>query len=241
MRWNQEERSTEALRSANVGTRYKVIEGSLGFQSDFSAPAFDLFAGAPLGISLLDNLYAGLSKYGASLGDIRVEAVGSLADVNVQAFLLSFGLIVRVRLDKIEVQSPDVRRINLERLSSIAADLLRTMKKVKPNLEFSRHTLTVDLHGHLEKKSPADFLSRFVTQDPKGIGPLVGKGVVYYLGAEGRRLMASVTVDLSQRVADALYFRVQAQWDGQKLEANEITSTAMGYFNEALASLELEM
>jgi hypothetical protein len=214
-----------------------VAEGAIGLVSDFSHPIFDLFRD----LSILDHLYEGLAKHGLKLSDMRFETTGSFGDIHVLAYLFNFAVVVRIRLDKIEIQSLVPSRVDLDRLTNVVEEVFRAVRTTRSDLGFAKHTLTFDLHGSLEGQSAPDFISRYATGNLERLGPSVGKGAVFYFGAEGVRLMSSLTLDLSQRVVEGLYLRAYMVWDGQRLQATELGSVAGKHLEEVFKTIDLEI
>ena len=108
--------------------------------------------------------------------------------------------------------------------------------------------MAASFHGVLENSSVSlskagpskDFIDQFVTQPPKDLGPHVGNGVVYYFGPQEHRLSAAVTFDLSVRIPDGLYVRLQAAWDGQSVHAQDLPAVFGNYLRVVYADFGLE-
>jgi hypothetical protein len=201
----------------------------------YSETAFDLFQN----LSLLSLIYGELSKHGVGLGNMTLITAGSLSEVNLQAYLPNYVGVVRVHFDRTEIQSLDLTRVDTPTLVSISTSVFKAMATAKPALKYKTHALTLNLHGKLSGSSASAFISKYVTARPKGLGPEVGRGVVFYAGADGSQLMSTLTLDLSGLVADALYVKLFSTWDGAKLEPPQLATLVQKHVDSVLNSVDL--
>lgn len=219
--------------------RLHVVKGDLTFDAGFVRPEFALLRDTP---GLLSQLYRRLEPHGLRLTDLRVErGTGSVADSHVLCYLFNYRMMVRIRVERIEVVCSDLPQDYIQKFEPGITDTLWAVKDQLPNVAFRAFALAVGLHGQLEGQALRDYLGRFATNPPKELGPLTGSGTVFYFGPEGDRLLSSVTVDMSALIPDALYVRAQAVWDATKLPLESLSVQAQDFVRSAVGRLGLEL
>ena len=129
----------------------------------------------------------------------------------------------------------------MERFKAATLDVLRAIKDYKQDLSFRAFAVAIGLHAKLEGKQVRDYLAGFVVNAPKSLGPPTGGGVVFYFGAEGGRLLSTVTADVSAVVPDGLFIRVHGVWDAGHVSAEAVPGMADAFVRKALESLELQV
>lgn len=216
---------------------FKVAQGDLNFQANFPEPAFELFRDS-LGLQRL--LFTKLARHRVQLTDIRVDpGNGTLGDYSLLSYLFNFSVSVRIRLERVEIQSFDLARVDVNKLNEAGVDVLEAIRSHVPSLSFKTHVLSVGLHGKLEGISVREFLSRFVTSGPKNLGPSIGNGAVFYFGPDAERLMSAVTTDLSSLIDGGLYVRLHVIWDASKVPIEGLPGVGDKYLRDALTQLDL--
>ncbi|HLY22250.1 MAG TPA: hypothetical protein VKT83_07255 [bacterium] len=216
----------------------KVSRADLTHQADFVEPGFALFGGDPVGLTR--RLFAKLSPYGVRLTDIRWDqGGGSLGDFSLLCYLFNFAATLRIKLEKVEIQCLDLNRVNVQQLTAASMDALTLFEAPELNTRFKTHSLSLGIHALLENTNTRDFINKFAFRGPENLGPNVGHGIVFYYGAQDKRLSAAVTIDLSAIVKDGLYFRVLSVWDGQKVSTRELTTVAADFLRSVYASFGL--
>ena len=87
------------------------LRGEIFLRAVFAQPAFALWELNRLA-ELYQIIFASLSSHGLQLSDMKMEqGAGSLGDVQFSCFLKSFNGAVRLRLDRVEIQSFDDLRV----------------------------------------------------------------------------------------------------------------------------------
>lgn len=209
------------------------------FEAGFPKPEFGLFRD---GAALLDRLYQSLEPYGLRLTDIRAErGAGHVGDQHMLLYLFNYVMTVRVRVERIEVVCSDLRPEHVETFKAAILDVLRAVKDFKPDLSFRAFALAVGLHATLAGTRVRDYLARFVANAPDNLGPSTGSGVVFYFGAEGDRLLSTVTADVSAVVPDGLFVRVHGVWDGGSVSPDTLAGIADAFVRRALEGVELQL
>jgi hypothetical protein len=212
--------------------------GDFTHHADFVEPAFGLFGDA---VNLHKRLFAALSHHGVRLADMRWDqGGGTLGDANLLCHLFNFAVVLRVRLERVEIQCVDLNRINAKQLTQAGLEILNVLEGSEPGIRFKTHSFAMNFHGFLKNGSTTEFIGRFVSLEPSDLGPHVGSGVVFYFGAQGSRLSSSVTFDLSARLKEGLYFKVQSVWDAGKLPTNELPAALSSHVRDVLSRFDLE-
>jgi hypothetical protein len=150
------------------------------------------------------------------LGDVGITVNGIKSDVgdgslgayNVNFWLLGFRALVRVRLERVEIQVNNLTRQDLDQLEGAVIKLIRALSKADPKSVIASYTIDLGLHGSLVGTDPKGHLGRFLRAAPNSSTPLIGCGVVFYLGADDIATVRSVTADLSGVLPGNLYVRL---------------------------------
>jgi hypothetical protein len=222
-----------------VAIKLDVSKADLAFEAGFPQPEFGLFRDVA---TLLDFLFKRLEPYGLRLSDIRVErGAGSVGDQHILCYLFNYGMTVRVRVERIEVVCSELPVNYLEKFKGAILGVLRAVKDFRSDLSFRAFAVAVGLHAKLEGWQARDYLARFVTNAPQGLGPSTGNGVVFYFGPEGDRLLSTVTGDLSAVVQDGVFVRIHGVWNAEKVGADALSETADAFIRQALDRLGLQL
>ncbi len=218
---------------------FHVARADLNFEAGFSEPEFALFRDTA---ELLRQLFKHLEPHGARLSDIRVErGAGSTADFHILCYLFNFWMTIRIRLDRIEIICSEFPRDHAEKFSAAIVDTLRAISSFRGDLSFRAYALVIGLHGNVDGKSSEEFLSRFATNVPTGLGPSVGSGTVMYFGPANERQMCALTVDRSAVVQDALFVRTHVVWDAKRVESQNLPKIAGAFVSQALSEIGLQL
>lgn len=217
---------------------FNVHRGEMLFQAVFSRPAFHLITNLPDLYAVFFNTF---SRHGLQLRDMKIEqGAGGLGDLALSFFLMNFTVVVRFRLDRVEVQCFDTVRVSEEHLHEMSVDLLGIFEKNSYGISFQTYSVGVDIHGSVEgETNVGDFLAKYKGSTPENSDPLLASGVVFYYGSAENRLNSSLTVDVSAAFQNALFIRVNSVWDPAKLSIEEFGKRAREHFYQALSSVGL--
>lgn len=204
---------------------FKVERGDLNFHANYAEPLFALWKDTD---QLFQRLFSSLSKHGLQLTDLKWNQLGSVGDVQLNFYLFNFAVGVRVRIDRIEVETFDIRKVDQEQLERAVIDLIGALRSHKPELSFTAYSLAIGYHGKLATGSASDF-TRALTAAPRDLGMQAGAGAVFYYGPEEGRVSSAVTADLSAVIADALFFRTLVVWDASRVALDELRVQMTGY------------
>lgn len=189
---------------------FRVEKSELNVQLNFASPYWPLAQN-------ISGLYAGLLKrmaeFGVTSQALRPDvADGSLGAFNVNFWMLQFGVIVRIRLDSVELNAPNFA-IDANQLERAFVALDQSLRDVQPDLKYSTSTVTILMHGRVDGFEPKQFLERFSNSRPEGLGSFLGSGTVFYFEGRPPLTLLSVTADLSTAVAGGISVRVHSVFD----------------------------
>lgn len=222
-----------------MAIKFDATRADLAFEAGFGQPEFALFRDTS---GLFRHLFKRLEPHGLRLIDMKIErGSGNVADYHVLCYLFNFVMTIRVRLERIDVYCTELPRDYVQKFSAAILDALAAVQAHLPDLSFRVHALAVGLHGLLEGQPASEYLSRFVSNVPSGLGASTGNGVVFYFGPEGDRLLSSLTMDKSVLVPDGLYVRSHVIWDAKKVEIKNLATIAEGFVKQALSTIGLEL
>jgi hypothetical protein len=222
-----------------VAIKLEVEKADLTFEAGYPQPEFGLFRDAAV---LLQHLFRRLEPYGLRLTDIRFErGAGNVGDQHILFSMFNYSMTVRIRIERIEIICSDMPQDQVEKFKAAILDVIRAVKDYRPDLSFRAFAIIVGLHAKLEGEQVRDYLTRFVTNVPQGLGPSTGSGVIFYFGSEGDRLLSFVTADVSAVVQGAAYLRIHGMWDAQKVAPDALTGVADSFVRRALESLGLQL
>jgi hypothetical protein len=205
------------------------------YQAILERPRFDWIQNWP---RLSESIYERLQPLGLRLADIKVEAVGSFADFLLTASLLNHSTLIRLRLDRVEVECYNVSAAS-KVLDEIVVSVLEGIKADDSQLRFSAMTSAVSLHGDVDGMSAHEFLSRFSRAGGIELGPLEGAGTALYFGESGRRTSANVTLDRSARQPGWVFVRLSAFWNASSVKPAELPGLTGDLISEAFGRLGL--
>ena len=218
---------------------FNVARADVSLESTYAQPDFGLFRDTT---GLVGHLFGRLQPHGLRTQDVKIErGDGSVADFRIACHLFNYRLGVLVRTEKVESACLNVLEGEVEQFAAVTIDALSAVKEHQPSIVFRSHTVAVTMHGALEGASTGDYLSRFATNIPSGLGPLTGCGGVMYFGTEGDRILSSVTVDLSGVVPGGLFVRAYAVWDASKVEPSVLPARVRAFVRRAVEAFGLDV
>lgn len=191
-------------------------------------------------IPVYERFLEAFGKYGASLRDLKYEGA-VLSEANISCSLLNFSVLVRVRLDRLEVTFFRLDMIDEKAASQIAVDAWNAIKASNDSVELVQHGVTVATHVELPGTfSYGALLNRYVVA-PSELKSHTRSGVVFYLGEDQTRgeKGGSIVLDHSILKDGALYLKVSAVFDAAKVPINAVGSSMDEYFTRQLANLGL--
>jgi len=217
----------------------EVTKADLTVEAALPRPEFTLFRDAA---ALLDCLYRRLEPYGLRLTDIRVErGAGNVGEQHFLLYLFNYWMTVRIRVERVEVYCSDLPPGQFDRFKAAMLDVLGAVKDHRPDLSFRTFGIALEIHARLEGQPVRDYLARFATNNPTGLGPPSGSGVVFYFGPEGDRLLSAITADVSAVVSEGLYLRIHGVWDAGRVAPDALGGIAEGFVRQAIEGFGLQL
>ncbi len=218
--------------------KFVVKHSDALFAAHYIFPAFALINTAP---SLHQNMLRNLRQYGLTIQEIRIEGGHpNLADAHVTYSFNALNMLITVWLERVEVLCSDLRRARQEQVLEMAMAALESLHSTVPELQIETYTATLNLHGIPSDTESAQFITPYVHSAPEGLGTVLGSGVVYYFGPEAERRSASLVMDMSAVIPEAVFIKMSVVFDGTKLTREQIPSAIRDYLSQMLTSLHLE-
>ena len=222
-----------------MAIKLDVGKADLTFEAGFPQPEFGIFRD---GAALLHHLFKRLEPYGLRLNDLRVErGAANVGDHQIICYLFNFWMTVRIRIDRIEVICSELPRDYVEKFTGAILEVLSSIKDYQPDLSFRTFGVAVGLHAKLEGLLAREYLAGLVPNVLQNLGPSTGGGGIFYFGAEGNRLFASISADVSAMVQDAVYLRIHGVWDAKKVAPDSLSEVAEVLVRQALDGLGLSL
>ena len=211
----------------------------LVYSAHLEPPAFDL---AARWVELQSALYSHFSPYKLRLTDMKVESSGpNPADIAIACWMLSYGLSVRFRLDKVEVWSNSTRLVTDKTLvSDLVQHAMEALRAASPEARIHTHSLVVALHGAHEKPSPVVRVTEFVTKTPPGAPELSASGVSFFCQLPSGNGVGSIILEHSGLVQDGTFIRISSEQAGS-VPVRDALGKAIEFFQAAVERLGFEM
>jgi hypothetical protein len=209
------------------------------YQGQFSDFAFRLLANP---VPIYDSFMKVFKKYGVSLRDLKFET-GDFSQTNINCSLLNFNVLVRVKVEQLEVSFYRFESIGNEKAAQIVNDAWEALSRTDKGLTLSHHNVTVQMHTDLPAGLPLRAVTdRYVTT-PEKFRPHAGSGVILYLGEDlptGER-GGTIVLDTSLVKQGALFVRVTGIFDAAQVPIHLIGPRMDAYLTEHLAALGLAL
>ena len=217
----------------------KPIKTEIEYQGQFVALAFKLLTNP---IPVYEGFLEVFSKHGASLRDLKYEG-SVLSEASISCSLLNLNVLVRVRLDRLEVTFFRLDSIDEKTAGQIPVDAWNVVKASNDSVELVQHGVTVATHAELPGTLSYDALLRRYVVAPSELSTHTRSGVVFYLGEDQARgeKGGSIVLDHSILKDRALYLKVGAVFDAAKIPIDAVGSSMDGFFTRQLGNLGLAM
>jgi len=214
----------------------RITHGDLLFTGRFLRPTFGLFSETQ---RLFQAVAETLQPYGFQPADLKWEQGVGPGDMQLTFPLLGYSIVMRLRVDRIEVQSFDLRRVDTSQTRDATRDLLKLVEGVS-GICFDTYSLAVGYHGLLDGTSLTSYLAGYTLVPAAALGVLVGAGTSFYYGPEAGRVSSSVTLDRSAAVPEGLFVRVNGVWNAGTITPDQIGITVVEFLEHAMLQFALE-
>ena len=224
---------------AGTGLRnFQVEKSDLVIQVNFGARLWALMHNIPL---MYEALLREMGEFGVAADGVRSEGGGgSLADYNVNFWALNLRLLVRIRLEGVELQT-DMQGVELDYLERAFVSLTRALRVAHKDLPFTTYAVTANLHGQPDGVSAKDYLLDFMGKAPDGLGPISGYGAIFSLEPDPPCSSFTVSAQPSAALAEKVYIGVKSIFDGTAVGPEQLRKMAEEKTNLALNALGLKI
>ena len=221
-------------------TEFTTIKGDLQIQAGFSAPAFDLLK---TNTPLAANIYKTLQKYELRLSDMRTIRSGESFDSTwLDLTLFNYQSTLRVGLERIEANAYNIVQTPMQQTLDAFRDLNKAIHETIPSYTFKTLSLAVALHGTSPDKKIKDLPLQYIKNPPQmGFGPLATAGATFTFGATQDQLSASVTIENSYTLPDALFLRFYVAWDPSRTPIDTLKTSVDSFIRNTAKGLDLEI
>ena len=126
---------------------FAVEQGNLQLHANYTEPLFAIWRDTD---QLLQRLFVGLSKHGLRLTDLKWDQSGnSVGDVQLNFYLFNFAVAVRIRIDRLEVEVFDIKKVTADQLEEAVLDLVAGLRTHKPEMAFSAYSVAIGVSSHV--------------------------------------------------------------------------------------------
>ncbi len=223
-------------------TQFVFKKGYFNFQAEFARPALDLLS-QPVAQKLAEELLTRLGPaHGMRISHLKINhGDGDLGRANLGCSLFDFNAVLRIGLERLELETYYVERIGRETLSQGTLNAAQAMIAVAGKNPFSTWMVDLGLHGQLPGTTPKVFIGKFQKSQPSIGGALTGSACSFYFGPLKERLSCLIGLDMSAVVEDGLFFRKRTLWDAAALPVEAFPERASADLDSALADLGLSL
>jgi hypothetical protein len=214
---------------------FRIERSELNVQLSFASPFWPL-------ANNIAALYAGLlthmRDFGVTSYRIRPDSAdGSLGAFNVNFWMLDYGVIVRIRLDGVELNSQNFA-VDADQLERAFRALDQSLREALHELTYSGYVVTVGMHGRVEGMEAREFLDTFTRNAPMGLGKSMGSGAVFYFEGSPPATLLSVSADLSAVVAGGVFVKVHGVYD-ESMKPEGLRASAEQQLEQSIKALGL--
>lgn len=215
---------------------FDTQRSEISIQGTFESELWSLFHAVP---RLYSGLLHGLRDTGITPNSIKVDkGDGSLGGYNIQFGLFDFRVLVRVRLDRFEIDFRNIVQSNIASVEHVLVGLVDALTASTSAFRVASYLVDLHMHGDVVGVDRNEYLGRFVKNVPD-LGPSLGSGCVFYFGDQPGAPLRTVTVDLSGVVPGKVYVRLFTFLDGA-IAPGELSTVVEKEAKASLAALGLE-
>lgn len=215
----------------------KPIKSEIQYLGEFSELAFDMLsAPIPLYKSLLKNL----GKYGATTKDLNIYTM-EISEANVSCPLVSLDALVRVRLDKLEVNFLDLGKIGQELASEVLVDVYEALQNADSSISVSYHTISIKTQAQGVNATYLDLIRKFISSPPSLSEQTTG-GVAFYLVDDQPKGVTggSIIIDRSTLYEEGVYISITANFDASLVPIKSVREKVTEYHAFCLEHLNIK-
>lgn len=222
-------------------TKRKLIpfdseRSDLSIQGTFESELWCLFHDVP---RLYSRLLHALRDTGITANSIKVEnGDGSLGGYNVSFSLFELRILVRIRLDRFEIEYRNMVHTGIAPVEHVLVRLVDALTSSTSDFRVASYLVDLHLHGDVVGMDRNKYLARYVRNAPD-LGRSLGSGCVFYFGDHPGAPIRTVSMDLSGVVPGKVYVRLYALLEGS-IAAGELTGAIQKEANASMAAIGLK-
>ena len=218
---------------------FRLRDAAFSVQARLRAPLWNLVQNMP---TVCSCVLERLAPFGIGLNELRIDnRDGNLGEANLGFWALDLHARCSIRLADVEVHCQDLIQVETRQIDHLTRALLGATLDSQPGTSFADYQVTFRMHGAPDTSSPATFLQRFTTSEPKGLGPATGSGASFHFGPSGHRVSCAISADMSSSFTDSIYLATRVVFDGDQLTKEDLMAEAGRYLNASLAALGLTL
>ena len=215
---------------------FDTQRSDISIQGTFESELWSLFHDVP---RLYSGLLHGLRDTGITPNSIKVDnGDGSLGGYNVQFWLFDLRVLVRVRLDRFEIDFRNTVQSDIVPVDHVLVGLVDALTASTSGFRVASYLVDLHLHGDVVGVDRNEYLGRFVKNAPD-LGPSLGSGCVFYFGDQPGAPLRTVTVDQSGVVPGKVSVRLYTLLDGS-IAPGELRAVVEKEATASLAAIGLE-
>lgn len=216
----------------------KPIRSDAIYHGRFADLAFGLLANP---IPVYQSLLKHLGKYGATLNNLKYDAT-VMSEANISCYFLDFSVMIRVRLDRLEVNLFKLHEIGEEIAKNIILESWTAVHETEASIEVVEHAVTINCDTQIEGTPYNAVIQRYVAI-PSAVGEKTRAGVVFYPPgdlAKGER-EGSVVMDRLAGQEQGLLLKVNMTFDAKQVPFDSLPQRIDEYITQNLDHLGLRL
>src|SRR5438132_7274212 len=139
-------------------TKAKTKSLEMVYSGTFPKPLLSLMSKLP---ELSEALFEALSPYGIVFNSLRVEGT-NLPEANLTYSFFNYAALVRVKLDRFEMNFFRLHEIGGEVANRAFVDAWRAMEKVVPGIRLAEHSVTATAFLAFPQSSLSEVALKFI-------------------------------------------------------------------------------
>ncbi|MFQ5853694.1 MAG: hypothetical protein ACE5JU_24310 [Candidatus Binatia bacterium] len=216
----------------------KPIRSDAIYHGRFAELAFELLA-TP--VPVYQSLLKHLGKYGANLNNLKYDAT-VISEANINCYFLDFNAMIRVRLDRLEVNFFRLHEIGEEIAKNIILDSWTAVHETEPSIEVVEHAVSINCDTQIEGTSYNAVIQRYVSIPP-ALGEKTRAGVGFYPPAglvKGER-DGSVVLDRLIGQEQGAVLKINMTFDAKQVRFDSLAQRIDEYVTGQLDRLGLKL
>ena len=169
---------------------------------------------------------------------LRVEGT-NLPEANLTYSFFNYAALVRVKLDRFEMNFFRLHEIGGEVANRAFVDAWRAMEKVVPGIRLAEHSVTATAFLAFPQSSLSEVALKFI-QPPESFAGAVS-GMAFYLPNKSPRRATSVVLDRPADGSDGAFFKLTTIFDAAQIRYDAVATATDSLLKECLGALGLDL